>query len=241
MASSVQLEMSSSLALTDVGAIIRLATEAAPAKVQAEANAGYVSLDIPANSPRKFSISQHYASDFTDGLTLADVLNPNTAYKLYLYFPATTEIKGVSLTGDVGVISITTENLPVATDTVWSTSFAEKQYVASLSEWYFGTEQKGVFIAYSKMTQNFNTIGLSTRKKDKTLEFSIGNFTLGRVHPNSGYLFNIGELGSAYPSADNFYYILGVGHREKIVGQYFRLEEVSFSGIRLFFSPLTRY
>ncbi|WGK68286.1 hypothetical protein P0082_07295 [Candidatus Haliotispira prima] len=141
-------------ALTDVGAVIHLAAEAAPTQTEARASKGYVSLSLEANSTRKFSISQHHGSDFTDGgFTLADVLTPNTKYKLYLYMPSTidlgqTVIKGGEIQGDTVEISFTTASLPAPGDAVWSRKWTAKEYVASLNKYHFMESQTGVFVAY---------------------------------------------------------------------------------------------
>ncbi|WGK69942.1 hypothetical protein P0082_03525 [Candidatus Haliotispira prima] len=154
MASSVQLEVNSIPAVTGVEGLIRLAAEAVPTKAEVQASKGYVNLSIEADSTRKFSISQHYGSNFEDGgFTLADVLAPNTGYKLYLYMPSTidlgqTEIKGGEIKGDMVEISFTTVSLPAAGDPVWSEKFTAKEYVASLNEYHFMESQTGVVVLY---------------------------------------------------------------------------------------------
>ncbi|WGK69723.1 hypothetical protein P0082_02345 [Candidatus Haliotispira prima] len=153
MASSVQFEVTSVPAVTDVGAVIRLAGESAPTQAEAQASKGYVSLSIEAGSTRKFSISQHYGSNFPDGFTLADVLTPNVQYKLYLYMPSAidlgqTKIQGGVIQEDRVEISFTTASLPTVGDTVWSEKFAAKEYVASLNEYHFMENQTGVIVLY---------------------------------------------------------------------------------------------
>ncbi|WGK70007.1 hypothetical protein P0082_03875 [Candidatus Haliotispira prima] len=157
MASSVELEVTSVPAVTDAGAVVRLAAEIAPTKTEAQASKGYVNLSIEAGSTRKFSISQHYGSNFEDGgFTLADVLTPNTSYKLYLYTPSAidlgqTVIKGGEIKGDRVEISFTTASLPAAGDAVWSEQSAAGEageYVASLNEYHFMEGQTGVIAVY---------------------------------------------------------------------------------------------
>ncbi|WGK69938.1 hypothetical protein P0082_03505 [Candidatus Haliotispira prima] len=204
MASSVQLEVSSIPTVTDAGAVIHLAAEAVPTKTKALASKGYVSLSIDADSMRKFSISQHYDSNFEDGgFTLADVLAPNTSYKLYLYMPSNidlgkTNIKGGVIEGDRVEISFTTASLPAAGAAVWSEKFAAKEYVASLNEYHFMESQTGVFIAYFEspyipFTHEFTT-GLSSLAHVGRYRNSMMTTT-----PGPNFYFNYG-LVEGYPS-----------------------------------------
>ncbi|WGK68226.1 hypothetical protein P0082_06985 [Candidatus Haliotispira prima] len=213
MASSVQLEMSSSFAITKIGAVIRLATEAAPTKAEAEASAGYVSLEITAGSPRKFSISQHYGSDFTDGLTLADVLGPNTAYKLYLYFPSgriptTAELTGLSITNDIAVVPFTTTALPAAGDAQWLTANnGNIQWVASLDTYYFMQEQKGVVVCY--FYTNFAPILFVSTVDANSDDLSVDNLgtysPLGGVSSTNTFHFAYGSISGYISNPTNNY------------------------------------
>ncbi|WGK69483.1 hypothetical protein P0082_01085 [Candidatus Haliotispira prima] len=246
--SSVQLEISSSLAITNIGSVIRLASEAAPTKKEAEASAGYVSLGITAGGTRKFSISQHYGSDFTDGLTLADVLTANTQYKLYLFFDPNTinpiaEVEGaegVTLTNGVAALSFTTATLAPAGDAVWARSLAGEQFVGSLPEWSYSENQKGVFVAYAQLINGFTTVALSTRTADDTLKY-LGTVTTGKVESDDLYLFGFSKLDGNYPDIDNYHYIIGTEKQDKISGKTFLLETVSFGPTTLLQVPLTRY
>ncbi|WGK68498.1 hypothetical protein P0082_08400 [Candidatus Haliotispira prima] len=223
--SSVQLEMSSSFAITNIGAVIRLATEAAPTKTEAEANVGYLRLAIAAGSPRKFSISQHYGSDFTNGLTLADVLASNTDYKLYLFFeagaiPSGTVVEGATLANDGTALSFTTAALPTAGDAIWDSSWTNKQFVGSLPEWGYSENQKGVFVAYTKINIFFEVVGFHSFKADNTsLLQSIGSFSIGFPIADPGFLFNLSKLGGSYPDADDYYYVIASDDTEKILGK----------------------
>ncbi|WGK69378.1 hypothetical protein P0082_00545 [Candidatus Haliotispira prima] len=244
--SSVQLEMSSSFAITTIGAVIRLATEAAPTKAEAEANAGHVSLSIDANSPRKFSISQHYGSDFTDGLTLADVLTANTQYKLYLFFettaiPSETTIEGAALNNDVVVLPFSTATLALAGDAVWDSAWTNNQFVGSLPEWGYSENQKGIFVVYTKINSTFASAQLITRTADDILLQIIGDIAIGFVDPKTGFLFNILKLGGTYPAGDNYYYVIGAGNTKKISGKHFVLDITIDLGSVDLKSPLIRY
>ncbi|WGK68815.1 hypothetical protein P0082_10050 [Candidatus Haliotispira prima] len=245
--SSVQLEMSSSFAISTIGAVIRLAGEAAPTKTEAEANAGYVSLGITAGSPRKFSISQHYGSDFTDGLTLADVLTANTQYKLYLFFeanaiPSETTVEGATLNNDVIALPFTTAVLPPAGDAIWNNAWTSEQLVGSLSAWGYSENQKGVFVAYMKINfSSFTSITATNRRADSTLLQPIGNFFLGSNLPVLGFLSKISKLGSSYPDTGNYYYIISADDTTKIMGTAFQLEVTDSLTIVRTLAPLTRY
>ncbi|WGK69139.1 hypothetical protein P0082_11750 [Candidatus Haliotispira prima] len=249
MASSLQLELSSNVELANIGAVVRLATEAAPTKAEAQASKGHLSVRIPADATRKISISQHYGSIFSDGLTIADVLTPNTAYKLYLYFPAeisttTAEITGLSITNDIAVVSFTTAMLPAAGHAVWGTARANKQFVASLSEWGYSENQKGVFIAYIQLPNPFNGTTFSTRiSLDNRLVTSttIGSFAIGLVESNSQFLFNMLKLGGSYPDTDNYYYVIAADNTEILPGKFFDLETTTPSATLISNASLTRY
>ncbi|WGK68296.1 hypothetical protein P0082_07350 [Candidatus Haliotispira prima] len=217
VASSVQFEVTGVPAVTDMGAVIRLAAEAAPTKTEAQASKGYVSLSIEANSTRKFSISQHYGSDFTDGgFTLDDVLTPNTKYKLYLYMPsaidlAQTAIKGGEIKENKIEISFTTVSLPAAGDAVWSEKFAAKEYVASLNECHFMETQTGVIVVYFQspyipflqefVMNNVDGIARPVGRYDPILTPA--------ARPTANFYFNMGLI-AGYPStavSQTFYMI----------------------------------
>ncbi|WGK69725.1 hypothetical protein P0082_02355 [Candidatus Haliotispira prima] len=216
VASSVQLEVTGVPAITDAGGVIRLATESAPTKTEAQVSKGYVRLSIEAGSTRKFSISQHYGSNFVDGgFTLADVLAPNTKYKLYLYMPSVidlgqTEIKGGAIQGDRVEISFTTASLPAAGDAVWSEKFAAKEYVASLNEYHFMENQTGVIVLYFEepyipFFQEF-FVELSGGPVTIVGRYSGSSMT---VTPFSNFYFNVGLI-AGYPStvtSQTFYMI----------------------------------
>ncbi|WGK69482.1 hypothetical protein P0082_01080 [Candidatus Haliotispira prima] len=239
--------MSSTLAIANIGAVIRLATEAVPTKAQAEANAGYVSLEITAGGTRKFSISQHYGSDFTDGLTLADVLTANTQYKLYLFFDPNAinpiaEVEGVTLANGVAALSFTTATLAPAGDAVWARSLAGEQFVGSLPEWSYSENQKGVFVAYVQLVNSLNTATLTILNADDTLkQTTLGTFSFNVTTSDPLFLFGLAKLGGNYPDADNYYYIIGADKTRKIFGKNFHLETANFSKIIYHQVPLTRY
>ncbi|WGK68811.1 hypothetical protein P0082_10030 [Candidatus Haliotispira prima] len=247
--SSVQLEMSSSFAITTIGAVIRLATEAVPTKAEAEASAGYVSLAITAGSPRKFSISQHYGSNFADGLTLADVLTTNTQYKLYLFFetnaiPSGTTVEGASLNNDVIALPFTTAVLPPAGDAVWDNAWTNEQFVGSLSEWGYSENQYGVFVAYTKLNLNPTSIVLTARTTINTLSHSIGSSSIGNVIADPNFLFNIVELGGSYPHSStypNYHYVIAADDTRTISGAAIQLEAANLSRFVILTAPLTRY
>ncbi|WGK69491.1 hypothetical protein P0082_01125 [Candidatus Haliotispira prima] len=247
MVSSVQLEMSSSFAITNIGAVIRLASEAAPTQAEAQANPGYVNLAITAGSPRKFSISQHYGSDFTDGLTLADVLTTNTQYKLYLFFEANTIpsdliVEGAILNNEVVVLPFTTATLPLTGDAAWNNAWTNEQFVGSLAEWGYSGNQKGVFVAYTKVNDSgFASISLTSRTANNALFQSIGLLWLKAVRSIGSFLLNISKLGGNYPDTDGYYYIISVDDTEKISGKGLQLEIADVPPSTSLTVPLTRY
>ncbi|WGK68817.1 hypothetical protein P0082_10060 [Candidatus Haliotispira prima] len=246
MVSSVQLEMSSTLAIANIGAVIRLAGETAPTKAEAEASPGYVSLEIPAGGTRKFSISQHYTTNFADGLTPTDVLAPNTQYKLYLFFetgtiPSETTAEGATLANDMAVLSFTTAVLPPAGDAVWARSQAGEQLVGSLPEWSYSENQKGVFVVYIQLVNGFTSFALNIRNADDTVEDILGILSLGSNRPGPLYLFGFSTLGGSYPDADNYYYVISTKKTGKLSGKTFQLEIVKFSDKVEHRVPLTRY
>ncbi|WGK69532.1 hypothetical protein P0082_01340 [Candidatus Haliotispira prima] len=245
--SSIQLEMSSSFIITNIGAVIRLATATAPTKAQAEANAGYVSLDITAGSPRKFSISQHYGSDFTNGLTLADVLTANTQYKLYLFFEANaisseTTVEGATLNNDVAALPFTTAALPAAGDAVWNSAWTNEQFVGSLAEWGYNENQKGVFVVYTKVNDSgFTSISFTSRTANNTRLQSIGLLSFNKAKPTGNFLFNISKLGGTYPNTDDYYYLIAADDTDTISGEIFRSEITNNPPPAILTVPLTRY
>ncbi|WGK69505.1 hypothetical protein P0082_01195 [Candidatus Haliotispira prima] len=244
--SSVQLEMSSSFAITAIGAVIRLAAEAAPTKAEAQANAGYVSLAIAADSPRKFSISQHYTTNFTDGLTLVDLLASNTDYKLYLFFEpnaisSETTIEGATLANDTAILPFTTATLPAAGDAVWNSAQTNNQFVGSLPEWGYSENQKGIFVVYTKFNIPFSTVTLTGRKEDDTEIKTLGSISIGLAAAGSGFLFEISKLGGSYPDGDNYYYVISADNTKKIVGETFKFEVFDGSVTSIRRVPLTRY
>ncbi|WGK68071.1 hypothetical protein P0082_06200 [Candidatus Haliotispira prima] len=207
VASSVELEVNSIPAVTDVGGVIRLATEDVPTKAEAQVSKGYVSLSIDAGSTRKFSISQHYGSNFEDGgFTLADVLAPNRAYKLYLYMPTAidlgqTVIKGGEIKENRVEISFTTASLPLAGDTVWSEKFTAREFTASLNEYHFMESQAGVIVAYFQSPHIPFAQELSMNVSG--VPQPVGRYkpgpTTSTATPNSNFYYNSG-LVEGYPS-----------------------------------------
>ncbi|WGK69795.1 hypothetical protein P0082_02725 [Candidatus Haliotispira prima] len=217
VASSVQFEVTGVPAIADAGVVIRLATEAAPTKAEAQASKGYVSLSIEADSTRKFSISQHYGSDFADdGFTLDDVLAPNTQYKLYLYMPsaidlAQTEIKGGVIQGNTVEISFTTASLPAARDAVWSEKWTAKEYVASLNEYHFMESQTGVIVAYFQSPYIPFGQNSSIHNVDGSSLAAVGRYSGSSMTatPLPNFYFNMGLI-AGYPStatSQTFYMI----------------------------------
>ncbi|WGK68956.1 hypothetical protein P0082_10785 [Candidatus Haliotispira prima] len=201
VASSLQLEVTSVPAVTDAGALIHLATKAVPTQTEAQASKGYVSLSIDADSTRKFSLSQHYTTNFADGVTLADVLAPNTAYKLYLYMPTaidlgTINITGGEIKGDRIEIPFTTTSLPAAGDAVWSEKFTAKKYVASLNEYHFMENQTGIVVTYFQFSAPLLIYEVSTNVSKDLNTFSV----LGTYAPSGGAVasglsyYNYGEI-----------------------------------------------
>ncbi|WGK69376.1 hypothetical protein P0082_00535 [Candidatus Haliotispira prima] len=205
MASSVELEVSSIPAVTDVGAVIRLAAEAVPTKAEAQASKGYVSLSIEADSTRKFSISQHYGSNFEDGFSLVDVLSPNTSYKLYLFMPSAidlgqTKIKGGKIQGDSVEISFTTASLPAEGDVIWGEKFAAKEHVTSLGQYHFMENQTGVIVLYFQSPYRVFSHEIAI-EGDSFPPLGVGRYygSPMTVTPLTNFYFNTG-LVAGYPS-----------------------------------------
>ncbi|WGK68192.1 hypothetical protein P0082_06815 [Candidatus Haliotispira prima] len=244
--SSVQLNMDSNFAINTIGAVIRLATEAAPTKAEAETSAGYVSLAITAGSPRKFSISQHYTTNFADGLTIADVLTPNTQYKLYLFFepnaiPFETTVEGASLNNDVIALPFTTTTLPLAGDAAWDNAWTNEQFVGSLAEWGYSENQKRVFVAYTKINLTFTSVTWTSRTADDTKLQTLGNHSLGLTDPGVGFLFDLSKLGGSYPDGENYYTVISADNTKKLSGETFQVEIFNGSATFKLRVPLTRY
>ncbi|WGK69796.1 hypothetical protein P0082_02730 [Candidatus Haliotispira prima] len=250
VASSVQLEVTGVPAITDAGAVIRLATETAPTKTEALASKGYVSLSIKAGSTRKFSISQHYGSDFADdGFTLDDVLAPNTQYKLYLYMPsaidlAQTEIKGGEIQGDTVEISFTTASLPAAEDTVWSEKWTAKEYVASLNEYHFMESQTGVIVAYFQSPYIPHIQELSINLMDGSPS-TVGRYLVDSmtVTPLGNFYFNIGPI-AGYPSTatSQTFYMIAADNGTSILRDLLRNSTATSSGLsHLADTSISRY
>ncbi|WGK70269.1 hypothetical protein P0082_05260 [Candidatus Haliotispira prima] len=247
VASSLQLEISSNVELANIGAVIRLATEAAPTKAEAQVSKGHVNVSIPAGVTRKISISQHYTTNFDDGLTLADVLTPNTAYKLYLYFPAeiittTAEITGLNITDDMAAVPFTTAALPAEGDAKWLNSNGNS-YIASLDNLYFMQEQTGVAVFY--FYTNFIPLisVFTTQSKDDTFP-AIGEYSVNTVNPASGFHFAYGSIsGYISNSANRYNYWIGAD-KVKIIEKTTRHTLTDFStgkDIGVVFIPVTRH
>ncbi|WGK68203.1 hypothetical protein P0082_06870 [Candidatus Haliotispira prima] len=246
MVSSVQLEMGSNFAITKIGAVIRLATETAPTKVEAEANAGYVNLAITANSPRKFSISQHYTTNFTDGLTIADVLASNTQYKLYLFFepniiPSETAIEGATLNNDVIALSFTTATLPSAGDAAWNNAWTNRQFVGGLAEWSYSENQKGILVVYTKINTSLASFVFNSRTADNTELRNLGTFALNLLDSGLGFIAAFSKLGGSYPDSGEYYYVISADDTQKLSGKTFQAEIFNGSVTFKLRAPLTRY
>ncbi|WGK69023.1 hypothetical protein P0082_11140 [Candidatus Haliotispira prima] len=248
VASSVQLEVTSIPAVTDAGGLIRLAAEAAPTQTEAQASKGYVSLSIDANSTRKFSLSQHYTTNFDDGITLTDVLAPNTKYTLYLYMPAaidlgTTKITGGEIKGDRVEISFTTVNLPAAGDTVWSEKLTAKEYVASLNEYHFMQVQMGIVVAYFQLP--FTRLLIHETSVQDSVGADIYN-TVGSYGPGTGvipvpqFYYNHGVM-DGYTS--DYHYFIGADKLDIIKIQFRSASTAAVTGISdvSYLTPISRY
>ncbi|WGK69143.1 hypothetical protein P0082_11770 [Candidatus Haliotispira prima] len=232
--------------LANIGAVVRLAAEAAPTKAEAQASAGHVSIRIPAAATRKISISQHYTTNFDDGLTPDDVLTPNTAYKLYLFFeanaiPSETTVEGATLNNDVVTLSFSTATLPPAGDAVWDEAWTGEQFVGNLAEWGYSENQKGVFVAYTKINFSPTIIAFTCRAASDTLLKPIGTFSVGSAIPDPQFLFNLSKLGGSYPDADNYYYIISADKTGAMSGKTLQLEITDSPVIAKLRAPLTRY
>ncbi|WGK69153.1 hypothetical protein P0082_11825 [Candidatus Haliotispira prima] len=204
--------MSSNPAVTDMGAVIRPATEAVPTQTGAQAGKGYVKLSIDAGSTRKFSISQHYDSDFENGgFTLADVLAPNTNYKLYLFTPSTidlgqTRIKGGEIQGDRIEIPFTTASLPAAGDAVWSNKLAAREYVLSLNEYHFMESQTGVFVAY--LWSSSIPVLMETSSGVLGNNHGVGNYVDSTATPTTNFYYNSGLIPGYVSTVSQYTYII---------------------------------
>ncbi|WGK69909.1 hypothetical protein P0082_03360 [Candidatus Haliotispira prima] len=243
MASSLQLEMSSNVALANIGAVVRLATETAPTETEAMAGKGHVSISIPAGITRKISISQHYGSIFSDGLALSDVLTPNTAYKLYLYFPAgritaTAEIAGLSITNDKAIVPFTTAMLPAEGDAKWLNN--NSKCVVSIDTYYFMQEQTGVAICYFYRTSDPLLYELLTGSSPFN---NVGNYdrTSGGI-PSAAFNFAYGSISGYTSNSTNHYtYWIG-GDGSGTLQNTIRSTIIDFSGTQTVSDiPVTRH
>ncbi|WGK69370.1 hypothetical protein P0082_00505 [Candidatus Haliotispira prima] len=237
--------MNSILAVTDVGAVIRLAAETVPTKAEAQASKGYVSLSIEADSTRKFSISQHYGSDFTDGLTLADVLVPNTSYKLYLFMPsaidlAQTKIKGGEIKEDRVEISFTTAILPAEGDAKWLSS--NGKCVEGVDTFYFMQAQQGVAVCYFYL--NSAPVFVDLTVKNGTVFDNMGTYngttSVVNAHANFNFVY---ESISGYTSnsANHYSYWMGADKVSILKNTVRTSITDQLGGSILVFLPVTRY
>ncbi|WGK70010.1 hypothetical protein P0082_03890 [Candidatus Haliotispira prima] len=244
--------MTSVPAITDAGAVIRLAAEAVPTKTEAQASKGYVSLSIEAGSTRKFSLSQHYGSNFEDGgFTLADVLTPNTSYTLYLYTPSVidlgqTVLKGGDIKGDRVEISFTTASLPAAGDAVWSEKRAAKEYVASLNEYHFMEGQTGVTAVYFENPYIPFTHECTLDVGGGTIQ-AIGRYLPNltpAARPTANFYYNTGVV-TGYPStatSQTFYMITADKVATPILRNLLKHASIPLSGPSLDIeTPISRY
>ncbi|WGK70230.1 hypothetical protein P0082_05050 [Candidatus Haliotispira prima] len=245
VASSLQLEVTSNIELANIGAVVRLAAEAAPTKTEALAGKGHVSVSIPAGVTRKISISQHYSTNFNDGLTLADVLTPNTAYKLYLYFPAgrittTAEITGLNVTDDRAVVPFTTAALPAEGDAKWLSGNAK--CVASPDTYYFMQEQTGVAVCYFYVNFSPSVSELSTQTNNKGQYGNIGTFVPNVATPGSNFHYTYGLI-SGYTSNSTNHYDYWVGaDKVGVIQNALRVSFLDSMGIQtVVFTPVTRH
>ncbi|WGK69371.1 hypothetical protein P0082_00510 [Candidatus Haliotispira prima] len=236
--------MNSIPAVTDVGAVIRLAAEAVPTKAEAQASKGYVSLSIEADSTRKFSISQHYGSDFTDGLTLADVLVPNTSYKLYLFMPSAidlgqTKIKGGEIKEDRVEISFTTAILPAEGDAKWLSS--NGKCVEGVDTFYFMQAQQGVAVCYFYLNFEPAFVDVSVLKSGNVSN-NMGTYigTKSIAHVNFNFIY--GSISGYTSNATNHYSYWMGSDKVSILKNTVRTSITDqFGGSILVFLPVTRY
>ncbi|WGK70228.1 hypothetical protein P0082_05040 [Candidatus Haliotispira prima] len=244
MASYLQLEVTSNVEIANIGAVVRLAAEAAPTEAEALASRGHVSVNIPAGVTRKISISQHYSTNFADGLTLADVLAPNTAYKLYLYFPAgrittTAELTGLSITDDMAVVPFTTAALPAEGDAKWLSGNAK--CVASPDTYYFMQEQTGVAVCYFYTNFSPSVSELSTQTNNEGQYQNIGTYTPGNVEISANFHYTYGLI-SGYTSNSTNHYDYWVGADKNAIIQKIRHTILDGRGIpTTVFLPVTRH
>ncbi|WGK69749.1 hypothetical protein P0082_02475 [Candidatus Haliotispira prima] len=144
---------------------------------------------------------------------------------------------------DVIALSFTTATLPPAGDPAWDNAWTNEQFVGSLSEWGYSENQKGIFVAYTKIkiipftSIVFNTTGLTS------MEFISVIFSLsfGAVRLLPGFLSNMSKLGGSYPDGDNYYYVISADDTAKILGNLFRLETTDGLAEARLTVPLTRY
>ncbi|WGK70268.1 hypothetical protein P0082_05255 [Candidatus Haliotispira prima] len=245
MASSLQLEISSNVELANIGAVVRLAAEAAPTKAEALASKGYVSVSIPADVTRKISISQHYTTNFDDGLTLADVLAPNTAYKLHLYFPSgrittTAEITGLNIADDMAAVPFATAALPAEGDTQWLSSNGSK-CVESLDSFYFMQKQTGVVVCYSYTNFTPFQVELFTKGDTDQFDFRIASYDGTVVDPVTDFHFAY-EFISGYTSNSTNHYVYWIGADKTKILQNIQSTTINGVGLQTTFGiPVTRH
>ncbi|WGK70271.1 hypothetical protein P0082_05270 [Candidatus Haliotispira prima] len=248
MASSLQLEISSNVELANIGAVVRLAVETAPTKAEALTSKGHVSVSIPADGTRKISISQHYTTNFDDGLTLADVLTPNTAYKLYLYFPAelittTAKITGLNIINDKAIVPFTTTALPAEGDAKWLSNIGSK-CVGSLDTYYFMQEQTGFGVCYFYTNFNPLAVEIITRSNNAGVIqiHGIGKYDGTSEVPVADFHFTYGSI-SGYTSNPTSNYAYWVGaDKERIIEDYLNSTIIDPLGIPTVFKiAVTRH
>ncbi|WGK69014.1 hypothetical protein P0082_11095 [Candidatus Haliotispira prima] len=214
MASSLQLEISSNVELTNIGAVVHLAAEAAPTEAEALTSKGHVSISIPADGTRKISISRHYTTDFDNGLTLADVLAPNTAYKLYLYFPTgrittTAEITGLNITNDRAEVPFTTAALPAEGDAKWLSNTGS-ECIASLDALYFMQKQTGVVVCYFYVNHDPLAAEFSFETEEGGPFDNIGTYNGSMVTAAVAFHFAYETIsGYISNSTNSYFYFIG--------------------------------
>ncbi|WGK70276.1 hypothetical protein P0082_05295 [Candidatus Haliotispira prima] len=244
MASSLQLEINSSAKIDSIDAVICLATDTAPTQAEAAASNGYVNFSAPAGTARKISISRHCTGDFSNGLTVADVLTPATDYKLYLYFPdiaSNTEFTGLSISNNMAEVSFTTAALPAEGDAQWLNNIGN-QCIASLDAYYFMAEQTGTAVCYFYLNFHPPFIDISAKNSGKVTYGNIGTYAANMGAPSASFHFAYGLI-PGYTSNTTKHYAYWIGaDKTKSIENQIRSSITDHGGdSTLFYIPVTRH
>ncbi|WGK69792.1 hypothetical protein P0082_02710 [Candidatus Haliotispira prima] len=147
---AVELTASSVEDIT-ISAIVRLAGEPAPVWADVENKVGLLSRNIVAGTPKRIFTAKHYGTNDNlktniGAMSAADILQPETAYKVYV-FRDKNVIETLPLT--TAAIPPPSEFLPL-TRTTFSANFAPNVLPFNAEITYSANSQKGLYEVYGK-------------------------------------------------------------------------------------------